>query len=358
MNTHSDRVIRRLRRGVGPRRQSRHNEERAFGEMKVSRGDARVALSHQTALEKKVSELVAAAANSTGEIANLRETLSEIQTAVQGLGQHFFNSLDGSFFAEREPSALAEKVFGTPEILENILLRLQPWEILRAMRVGKSWHANIEHSVKLQRRLSLRVDTIPGRLCIPFQSMVLPGLAFETELIMPAPGLSGYRVLLNICSTTNVTMGDRIRQMHISNSYLAKVHLQPACCGGSTVRPQCIDNATGVRLGELMDACRELRKQHWECFKAAPHCQRANGKVNMTINCWTGTTVTYNDPMAIEGRAWDSAEQAARARDQVMAQYSWLKRNIHGRAPLCPIPTMLQARAYNFDPVAWIANNP
>jgi hypothetical protein len=330
MNTPERSFIRKLRRGKTVQRQIRHQQEKNFGQMKVSRQDASVALSHQFALEEEVAELVKAAAaadsHSDLDLAHIRQTLDKMQTSVKGLAQHFSNSVDPSLYTEKEPSYVASEVFDMPELLEKILLNLPPTQILQAMAVNKDFKTTIEHSVKLQRELSLTIYKDHFR--VPFENLTLPGLTFETELLGPGfpPHGNKYRVLLQIISHCDVKLGDRVRNMHISHPSPRQLVIQPICCGGWGVPNQVITNNNGIRLGDLVDACSAVRKLHLECFQAAPHCQRANGKFDVSVNCRVETLLDRSHPMAIEGRKWDREQAVADAAMRLTVQYSHFKR--------------------------------
>lgn len=55
-------------------------------------------------------------------------------------------------------AAPAQKVFGTPELLESVLLMVDTRAVFNSCSVSKDWFTTIEGSIKLQRILGLRPD--------------------------------------------------------------------------------------------------------------------------------------------------------------------------------------------------------
>lgn len=62
----------------------------------------------------------------------------------------------------KRPSAqsavLAQKLFDTPELLENVLIHLKIRDTLAAQQAGRVWRDSINGSVQLQRAMGLRFD--------------------------------------------------------------------------------------------------------------------------------------------------------------------------------------------------------
>jgi hypothetical protein len=53
------------------------------------------------------------------------------------------------------------KVFGLPELLEMILLSLQPQDLLRIQRISRTFYSTIKQSTQLQRKLFYQQDPTP-----------------------------------------------------------------------------------------------------------------------------------------------------------------------------------------------------
>lgn len=63
---------------------------------------------------------------------------------------------------DADVAEVIEKVFGTNELLENILVRLPMKKLLLAQRVCKHWHSLINGSIRLQRALFMAPVPVRG----------------------------------------------------------------------------------------------------------------------------------------------------------------------------------------------------
>ncbi|CAK1364127.1 unnamed protein product [Cercospora beticola] len=86
----------------------------------------------------------------------LRTEIRAVQSSAAALHTHL-DRMWGLLPLLMRPAdgALAEKVFGTPELLEEILMYLPTRQKLACMRVQRKWYQAVEGSVKLKRSLGL-----------------------------------------------------------------------------------------------------------------------------------------------------------------------------------------------------------
>ncbi|KAK4623603.1 hypothetical protein CLAFUW4_05464 [Fulvia fulva] len=88
----------------------------------------------------------------------VQKTLGSLQSKV-ATNKKFLDRVRSVIPSDRKPSdrsrVKALEVFGTPELLEHILLQLPPSDILRSQQVSRSWRDGVDGSVRIQRRLGL-----------------------------------------------------------------------------------------------------------------------------------------------------------------------------------------------------------
>jgi len=108
----------------------------------------------------------------------------------------------------------ATTVFAVPELLENILLKLPPLDLLLAQRVNKTFRDQINSSIHIQRKLFFKkdpaLDEYKGNVINPFLSRLVYHAFPHCGPCIREPVCAGE---VNHCGLPDYSMHDRPRSL-------------------------------------------------------------------------------------------------------------------------------------------------
>lgn len=180
----------------------------------------------------------------------------------------------------RAAAALADKVFGTPELLERILLSVNTFTAFYACyTVSKTFKNTIQGSLKLQRKLGLQRD-IRAELSLKARGLITPhsGLRLDMHAVSFRETQAGPKMeaelLIGGRAHEAKKPGSRLRSVQLTQPPMQNLKAYVLCCSGSHVRryppyrPVSMHNQSGITIGELYDKLVLLRKAHGDCASA------------------------------------------------------------------------------------------
>lgn len=282
----------------------------------------RTALIQQQGLQRKIT----AALQAPNDELAIRDALESMQTDVDGL-ETFFRTITLSqlYNEQRPPNAkdVAQKVFEIPEILEMILMKLEPVSLLVVMQTNPLFRDSVLASVKLQRRLSLlpdndcHFDTLPA-------GHVMPG--FKCRLYTTVRGLMADEEVLNVEFHRKLKLGARSRAMGFCQPPLTEMKVYINCCAAhASARPflpkpalRTVRTEAGLTIGDLYDEHERMLKEHRNC----PHAHWTQYAEDGTVRVHVVFTATFkrklNDPHL--ARRQQAQEEAS---EKTLKQEAW-----------------------------------
>ena len=237
---------------------------------------------------------------------------------------------------QRRPTAdsaiIAERVFGTAELLESILSHLDAWDMLEVYGVNKQWQANIIGSVRLQRDV-MAITPDPGHVLYqPFDYMgeysdhwtereedpdsPFRGLRSETALgpdIRPYTVELGdgtrhiivdqYQALEFVIRPAAFAPGVRSRSMLLCQPPVTELEITGGLHAPWNGRPTRypivrLRVVTGVTVGDFYDAARQYLRDH------GVNCGCTVVGVNKHVHAYGMVLLPEHDRRVVDERKW------------------------------------------------------
>ena len=296
---------------------------------------------HQQSLNsglETLRKLISAPTPSTSQLANLVNSLQQDANGITSFLAKTAGIAVKAVAPTEASTAKAQKVFHTPELLEMILLELQPQHVLVAQQVTKTFDSLISTSPKLQHHLGLRPN--------PESSFAAPRCINGWGHFTCSPKDCASSIFswsrsqqqsergpndLEICasfSTKLPRLGDRCRSMLICQPPVYEMEVKTTCCnrysfGVFSLAPQNalateldapkpLRSKTGITIGDLLDATEEVCKKHRTCPHAQTYDHDDKGFV-VVSPAFKGTVRLKDDDPTL--RAQRSREEKARDRN-------------------------------------------
>ncbi|KAK4540465.1 hypothetical protein LTR36_009211 [Oleoguttula mirabilis] len=221
---------------------------------------------------------------------------------------------------EQTHKRFMDRLFGTTELLEQILLGVSVEDLLSAQQVDKTFFSAITGSQKLLRRLGLAPDD-DASFYSAFDagkdgSEGFPG--FYTRLSQTKT--SSTPQLKAVFSSKDFTLpeaGSRIRSMLICQPRVFEISAWADCNHRCQDAPVTIRSASGITFGDLLDAAARLKEEHRLC-PFTPHFDMdANGYAKVTVKLVTDLALKPGDETL-----WHYQQQKQSEADEYEKWYS------------------------------------
>lgn len=167
-----------------------------------------------------------------------------------------------------------DKVFGTVELLENILGFLEVPDLLKAYQVHKTFYTTLKNSALLQKKLFLEPDSDSELAVLELKSEMLPLMLHKMPhggVPITAEGESNDisydepKVEASYSIKAPWRAGDRIRRMFLTQPPITTMKLGVSCCEfGREGRKTC-KSETGLTVGDILCAVKDLICDIGEC---------------------------------------------------------------------------------------------
>lgn len=248
-------------------------------------------------------------------------------------------------------AALAQKVFGAPELLEKILCLVDPRTAFEANRVNKDFFHTIEGSRILQRHIGLQADgeadftSTVGFLvsCESGACVENPvGQLKDMDMKIEMPFQLVIRPHLDSGSLS--IAGARLRKVFLTQPPIRELVVRATCCqgsyyGGPTSR---ILNDAGITIGEMWDQVTQLSQARRLCPHASVDLHDDDGFVRPTV-VFSGTIPLREDDALVvkdteDGAEADERERRTRAFRHRM--YDYIQAKEAADRNFLPIPTL------------------
>ncbi|KAK5712365.1 hypothetical protein LTR15_011945 [Elasticomyces elasticus] len=288
-----------------------HEQQRS----EVSQG-----LEHQQTSAHTIASLRRLQAQSVTAIPGLDDIVDKLERSSQGLDTFFSHFLEPVIYNEKQPldhcpsgsTSAAQRVFGLPELLEEVLNCLDIADILRFHQVNQSARASIDASPRLQSKLSLRADATGSILRLPFEARNTLGLmaagffcnVYDGPMEFhstdptkrPPPGHISLRLGFQPDQSQHAEIDTRCRSMYITQPPVKVVNVKLSCCREDGNQSG-IRSATGITIGDLWDVRLKLHKKHLLCPHAKAGMHDADGFVDLEPVFTALVPVQGNHPM-------------------------------------------------------------
>lgn len=268
----------------------------------------------QDSLWRRFEALAALVPADVAELAGVKSLLEGVKWDIgkQCDATDYMISYIPREFRRPEPAApLARRVFGTPELLEKIVLVSQTRTVFDSMRVSKDFFNTIEGSLKLQRKVGLMADP---EAHISFKAKVFfddaSGLNFEmhSEPHIDTDYGAVVKLELNVtaCQDVVANPGARLRSVLLTQPPIKHLDVSVSCCGSGSPYTSCrtlltmsVQNETGVTVGEVRDKVLQLREAHRLCPHASlEHHDGEDGTVEPSVR-FTGDFMLVEDDYSV-----------------------------------------------------------
>lgn len=207
-----------------------------------------------------------------GDSFNAQRDILAVRDNIRGFEDYLSKTIEAKFYAEfrRKNSATAAKVFAVPELLEAILLNLDPVNLMRCYEINRTFRDAIESSSKLQIRLFLKPDPNGDYRSFPFESKHISCGCMTSQCFQISfSALTGS-------PTTLPRIGSRWERMLIQQPPATYAHYSAVCRpskGSShehTTQGQesHIIKGVGLTIGDLYDAAKPMLEQFRDCEMA------------------------------------------------------------------------------------------
>lgn len=237
--------------------------------------------------------------------------------------QRFLDQCDGLIPASALPTEAstlkAEEVFGTPELVENILQFLAPREMLVAQRTSRTMNATILTSPKLQRLLYLRPDStayfstaFKRQTRQSFHVDAHETVTYDKHLGKLRSKGSGREAIISFAVTSSratplgtptYSAGSRIRSMLVCQPPIKCMTASPSCCQHSRETDEAseeeLSSSTGLTCGDVVDFVMRMQAAHKVCAFEDPYSLDDEGFVRPTIYFSGTLTLHEQDPLAL-----------------------------------------------------------
>jgi hypothetical protein len=205
---------------------------------------------------------------------------------------HALSVIPDPLKATARSTELAYEVFGTVELLEEILSNLGFRELLGAYLVARPRHNVIEGSLRLQRQLHLRPD--PDQLF----TLLTPSRDTHIGYVQPPVEPDKLEWVIPFSFELNDSTrrhGSRLRSMLISQPPVRSLKMEFDCCserqwgeklkGMAKETIHAAEPADGITLGDLDDTVERITRVHQMCPHAPPEMHDNEGFVRVRIYC-------------------------------------------------------------------------
>lgn len=275
----------------------------------------------------------------------LRAALENVNNLDDVVTRHLNSLGDDPSIPTQNSSAVVAKVFETAELAENIFSYLIVFDLLRVQQVNKYSKAIIESSSKLRKSMFLTSKSsdffrqLPacepteigdygsnGRLYAMFTTRRAAYEWKEEKWIEVFARFSGYR---------QPRLGDRLRQMQISQPPIYTMHYSPRCCPSEQddflseyewegERPRdvrTISNNDGLNVGDLCAAAAEIKMQHMFCVHAPIKFHDLDGIVRTSVAFQGSVRLRRDDPNKTRKDEEDMESEGQKAFNAVLEGY-------------------------------------
>ncbi|KAK5127049.1 hypothetical protein LTR85_008408 [Meristemomyces frigidus] len=205
--------------------------------------------------------------------------------------------------------AKAQQVFDTPELLEHILLRLSPRDAFRAQQASRRVHDLIMTSPCLQRHLYLKADpqadfstAFSASVSRQWDSSTLLKCTIDrSKYIWPIDSpydpvdrpdvecnFTVWFECLGVSPVALPKLGERCRSMLV----YYRLH-------DSVGVPKLVRSSTGITVGDIHDATKELMDAHCLCPHAGQSEHAENGEVKVKPAFTAVVSLKNKDPLVV-----------------------------------------------------------
>lgn len=250
-----------------------------------------------------------------------KEDVATQSHATRGM----LNYIPREFRRPDSAGLLAQKVFGTPELLEKILLLTDTRTAFESMRVSRDFFNTIEGSLKLQRKLALMADAdAHGSLKANWFFDEGSGVDFKMSMIRLVDTQWGNVLTLEMnataCEDSIRKPGPRLRSALITQPPIKHLEVRVSCCSTDrsyyrTPTPiTTMQSETGITVGEVRDQIVRLR----EAYRLCPHADLLQHEEDGTVDpkvTFTGDLMLKDDDYAVL-QAKEQETQRSRQADE------------------------------------------
>lgn len=249
------------------------------------------------------------------------EARKHLQAITDGLAAQnsYLNTLVQSVPpVARKPAGTAEvvsKVFAIPELLERILLYLNPVDLLRIQQVDHLFFNAILGSMKLQSKMGLMAQK-NGHVSAPTASFDTERFSCFCEMYssLSRDVLDDNDVVLkagfsDVFNPPN--LGSRARAMLICQPPLKSMSVHTRCChptwswSNSDDDLDPITSDSGISMGDLVDAHARITADHRLCPQANPPEHDPDGFVKPHVSFEATMVAENDDPSLLERKEND-----------------------------------------------------
>lgn len=326
-------------------------------ELEVEVEQVQELLGQQQSLENSLRDL-ATTVTGTPAAEQVSQSLQKARTSTALLRTHLDKLWALVPPAMRPADGMAaQKLFDTPELLEEVLTYLQPREVLQVMRVQRPWYETVMGSIKLKRYLGLELP------CNPFyysafshrfhqfttrESMIKgpqriddeDPMRFDFEINSEASStwnphenvtydIKELRIEseFTLSSIESVKMGSRVQAMHFCSPPAQTLHglLEcDRCCIYDQHFRQALAMSTkdeqGFSIGDLYDLALQALTRHKACDINSFHFTH-----RPRISIGTSIQMHNDDPIFVERR--ERKARAEREKEERAAERTrvWLE---------------------------------
>ena len=226
-------------------------------------------MDHSRTLDNSLEALLDTELTSSG--LNALDTAKTASTYLKQLVEDLWLQIPITSKPTPKAALKATEVFGVPELLECILLKLGTHDILTAQQTNKDFRDAVNDSVKLKWKLGLEPDP-SGHTYSPFHKLVkicptifqtsenecFPGIKFESRTCHYGPKVDNdYPVMVRFArSYIPKTVGSRYRAMLMFQPPVKELELSVLVRkSNATARMNHrITKEDGITLGDILDA--------------------------------------------------------------------------------------------------------
>lgn len=281
-------------------------------------------------LERRFAALAAIVSSDAAQTEGVKTLLEGVRDdiAKQKLSQSNLMAWLPTHCLTPRTSALADKVFGMPELAEYILTFVSVPDLLRLYRVNKTFYNTIEGSGLLQRRLGLRADPT-AHLALPSEHLVYHSEGVDmNEMFYSSGHLSDdahtipdqnrMPVKINVCTYSCHSkggdeiklrkLGERCQKMLITQPPIKEMGVYMQCCmpryrpyrDRQTEPPlEVVKCETGITTAQIWEVVQRTQKEHRLCPNADSFDHNSEGFVHLRMTLEGSLTLSDDDPALI-----------------------------------------------------------
>ena len=227
--------------------------------------------------------------------------------AVQGDATDWLlNYIPREFRRPPAAAALAQKVFGTPELLERILTFVDTRTAFHANRVSKDFSNTIQGSSSLQRKIGLKPNPDANLSSKAQVHIVGSGIdwnwRFEPHVDTNWGPVSKVEVTVTAREADVRIPGSRLSRVLITQPPVKQFDVSVSCCSedsrGFKKPVISLQNEAGLTVGELRDKIVEVRNAHRMCPHALLGDHNDDGTVEPKIT-FSGDLLLRDDDASV-----------------------------------------------------------